>query len=92
MINNKKIAKELIKMSRQLVSGDMNRNVYEGWTPQNFIDELEPSFKRIMQGNSIKKPFNSKEDVKEWLRDNQPYYKKNIPEVINYFIKKFKIK
>jgi hypothetical protein len=65
-----------------------SRHIWEGWTVQNFIDELEPTFVMIMNGGSWNKPFNTKDEVKEWCKDNQPYYKKHIPEVANYFIKK----
>lgn len=68
----------------------MNRDkhVWEGWTVGSFIDELEPVFNMIMAGQSYIKPFTSKEEVKKWCMENQPYYKKNIPDVTNYFIKK----
>lgn len=64
------------------------KHVWEGWTVQCFINELEPSFNQIVNGNSWMKPFKTKEEVKEWCKDNQPYYKKHIPDVYNYFIKK----
>lgn len=64
---------------------DLNRHVYEGWTVQSFIDELEPAFDMIMNNNSWRKPFTSKEELKWWCMENQPYYKKHIPEVVNYF-------
>ena len=70
---------------------NLQRNVYEGWTPQNFIDELEPSIKMIMENNSYIKKFENKKQLKEWCIDNQPYYKKYIPEVVNYFSKKYNI-
>ena len=70
---------------------NLQRNVYEGWTPQNFIDELEPTIKMIMKNNSYIKPFENKKQLKEWCIDNQPYYKKHIPEVFNYFSKKYNI-
>ena len=28
------------------------------------------------------------EEIKQWCKDNQPYYKKHIPEVVEYFWKK----
>ena len=65
-----------------------DRHIWEGWTVQSFIDELEPTFNMIMDNNSWQKPFKSKEEVKTWCKDNQPYYKKHIPEVAKYFIKK----
>lgn len=64
---------------------DLNKYVWEGWTVQNFIDELEPMFSMIMEGRSWQKPFESKEELKKWCKDNQPYYKKHIPGVYNYF-------
>ena len=60
--------------------GDLNRNVYEGWTPQDFINELEITFPY--------QKFECKEDVKVWCKSEQPYYKKHIPEVYNHFKKK----
>ena len=65
-----------------------NREIYERWTVQDFIDHLEPMFDMIMSGNSWKKPFRTKEEIKEWCKDNQPYYKKTIKEVNDYFIKR----
>lgn len=66
----------------------LDRHIYEGWTVQDFITNLELTFDMIMAGNSWKKPFTTKNQIKEWCKDNQPYYKKHIPEVANYFIKK----
>lgn len=59
---------------------DTNRHIWEGWTVQDFIDELELIFQY--------QTFKTKEDVKKWCKSEQPYYKKHIPEVANYFIKK----
>ena len=69
---------------------NLNRHVWEGWTCQNFIDELEPTFNLIMSNGSHRKPFENDKELKEWCKDNQPYYKKHIPEVYNYFKKKLK--
>jgi hypothetical protein len=68
-----------------------NKHIWEGWTVQDFIDELEPSFNMIMDRHSWQKPFGSKEELKQWVKDNQPYYKKHIPEVYNYFKNKTKL-
>lgn len=67
----------------------MNRDkhVWEGWTVGKFIDELEPIFNMIQSGNSWQQPFDDNEKLKQWCMDNQPYYKKHIPEVFNYFKK-----
>ena len=71
----------------------MNRNkhIWEGWTVGDFIDDLEPIF-NIIQDNArgfLTTSFESKQDVVNWVKDNQPYYKKHIPEVANYFINKW---
>jgi len=64
------------------------KHIWEGWTVQDFINDLEPIFNMIMSNKSYIKPFKTKEEVKKWCMQNQPYYKKYIPEVVNYFVKK----
>lgn len=68
---------------------NLNKHIWEGWTVQSFINELEPTFERIMENGSWQKPFKTKEEVKKWCMDNQPYYKKHIPDVVNYFVNKY---
>lgn len=57
-----------------------SKHIWEGWTVQNFIDELEFAFKY--------KKFSDKKELKDWCKSEQPYYKKHIPEVYNHFLKK----
>lgn len=71
---------------------NLNKHIWEGWTVGKFIEELEPSVNMIMNGGSWQKPFKTKDEVKNWCKDNQPYYKKHIPDVVNYFCNKWKIK
>ena len=71
---------------------DLNKHIWEGWTVQDFITELEPTLDMIQNGNSWQKPLKTKTELKSWCMNNQPYYKKYIPEVVNYFIKKYKYK
>ena len=70
---------------------NLNKHIWEGWSVQDFIDALEPVIIQIQNGNSWNKPFENKDELKQWCKDNQPYYKKHIPEVVNYFSKKYKI-
>lgn len=70
---------------------NLDRNVWEGWTPRMFIEELEPEIAQIMAGNSFRK-IRSKEELKLYCIDNQPYYKKYIPEVVSYFAKKYNLR
>ncbi len=59
---------------------NLDKHIWEGWTVGAFIEELEVIFRF--------QNFRTKEEVKAWCKDNQPYYKKHIPDVANYFIKK----
>lgn len=61
------------------------KHIWEGWTVQDFIEELEPTFNQIMNNQSWRSKFQTNAELKEWCKDNQPYYKKHIPEVFNYF-------
>ena len=67
---------------------DTTRHVWEGWTVQDFIDDLDPIFDMIMRNQSHVKAFNNKKEIRNWCKNKQPYYGKHIPEVANYFIKK----
>jgi hypothetical protein len=69
-----------------------NKVIWEGWTIQDFIDVLEPSIDLIMNNSSYLPKFKNKGELKKYCMDNQPYYKKHIPEVVNYFAKKYSIK
>ena len=67
---------------------NLNKHISDGWLVSDFIEELEPTFKMIMSGQSWRKPFKTSEELKKWCIDNQPHYKKHIPEVFNYFKKR----
>ena len=64
---------------------DFNGHIWEGWTVGDFISELEPQLDAIMGDEGWHPDFRSRDDLKCWCMDNQPYYKKYIPEVVNYF-------
>ena len=69
----------------------MNRDkhIWEGWTVGDFIDDIEVTFNYRSKYSNFWK---SKEDLKKWVASEQPYYKKHIPEVYNYFLKKSGLK
>lgn len=71
---------------------NLEKHIWEGWTVQSFINELEPTLNMIMSGNSWQKSLRNKKELKKWCMENQPYYKKYIPEVVNYFANKYNIK
>lgn len=67
---------------------NLNKHIWEGWTVIDFINELQWQFDLIMNNGSWKKPFTTKQEIKEWCKDNQPSYKKHIPEVCKYFVER----
>ena len=71
---------------------NLQRIVWEGWTVQNFIDELSVQIDMIMRGESFIAPFKTKKELSDFTKDNQPYYKRAIPEVNTYFAKKYGLK
>ena len=64
---------------------NLEKHIWEGWRVIDFINELEPIFNMIQSNQSWQKPFKDTKELKQWCMDNQPYYKKHIPEVFNYF-------
>jgi len=54
---------------------NLDKHIWEGWTVGDFIEALEPTFDLIMENRSHQKPFITKEEIKTWCMDNQPYYK-----------------
>ena len=71
-------------------NSNLEKHIWEGWRVIDFINDLEPTFNMIVSGQSWMKSFESDKELKEWCMDNQPYYKKHIPEVFNYFKNKMK--
>lgn len=71
---------------------DFNKHIYEGWTVGDFIEELQPELDMIQNGQSWKKPMTTKSELRKWIGENQPYYKKTVPEVVSYFCNRYEIK
>ena len=67
------------------------RHIWEGWRVIDFINELLPLFYQLHSNHNEfgfnEKLFSSDLHLKNWLKENQPYYKKHIPEVYFYFKK-----
>jgi hypothetical protein len=75
-----------------MVKINLDKHIWEGWTVGAFIEDLEPMFNMIMGSGSHIKPLKTKQEIKEWCMSNQPYYKKYIPDVVNYFTQKANLK
>ncbi len=67
------------------------RVVTEGWTVLDYKEYMRKDMDLIMKNKSWIKPFTSKSDLKEYLINYQPFYKKEIKELTNYFLKRYKI-
>ena len=63
-----------------------DKHIWEGWTVGDFIDYIDVTFNMVNYLN--RRPWTNKAELKQWVKDSQPYYKKHIPEVYNYFLKK----
>ena len=88
--NNKFFKMIVGRFAESINELNLNKHIWEGWTVQDFIDDLEPQLDMIMNNNSWQTPFKNKSDLKKWCMENQPYYKKYIPDVVAYFVKKYK--
>lgn len=75
-----------------MIKINYDKHVWEGWSVRDFIAELNPQIDTIMSGGSWRKPFTSKKELAEWCRDNQPYYKKPIPDVVNHYASVYGLK
>ena len=71
---------------------DYNKHIWEGWTVQSFIDELDFLVEQVMNNQSYTTKIRTKKELKKFCIDNQPYYKKHIPEVVNHFAQKYNLK
>ena len=90
-IKSMKVEKLQAKIKEAETKVEPEKHIWEGWKVQDFIDELEPLVNQIYDGKSINKPFKNRTELKKWCIDNQPYYKKYIPDVVNYFANKHNI-
>jgi hypothetical protein len=71
----------------------LNKHIWEGWTVQDFIDELEPTLDRMQTTDFSCLPYiKNRAQLKAHCMSNQPYYKKYIKEVVDYFAEKYNIK
>lgn len=68
---------------------DMNKEIWEGWTVGRFIEYLEWEADLIMRGRHRIRPFANRGKMEAWCRDNQPYIKREIKEVNEYFASKY---
>lgn len=71
---------------------DYNKHIWEGWSVLDFINSLNFLVKQVMNNQSYTTKILNKKDLKKFCMDNQPYYKKYIPEVVNHFAQQYNLK
>ena len=71
--------------AEQAIGSSIDKHIWEGWTVRDFIEALKPELDLIMTGQSWRKPFRTRKSLAEWCADNQPYYKSEVPEVVDFF-------
>ena len=69
-----------------------NKNIWEGHTVLDFIIDLEYFVNVAVKGDSHIKKITTKQELKNFCIDNQRYYKKFIPEVVNHFAQQYNLK
>lgn len=69
----------------------LSKYIWEGWTVGDFIEALQPQADMIMAGQSWRKLFESRAELEAWCKDNQPYYKQTVPEVVQFFADRYRI-
>ena len=83
------------RMSGQIKEDNDNNNV----VLKGVLDKLDTIDQAVDKLSGIEnkvefveekehKSFKSKNDLKDWCKSEQPYYKKHIPEVYNHFLQK----
>ena len=66
-----------------------NKHIWEGHMVIDFINDLNYLVSVAVSGHSHIKHVTNKKELKEFCKDNQPYYKKHIPEVVEHFAKQY---
>ena len=70
---------------------NLNKEIWEGWKVIDFIEEIKEEINIFISNNKKRNKIITKEDLKKFCTEHQPYYKKYIPEVVNYFANKYNI-
>lgn len=69
-----------------------DKHIWEGWTVKDFINDIIGEIDILIElhrprGNTVDRKL-----IAELTSNAQPYYKKVIPEVVDYFCKRYNAK
>lgn len=70
---------------------DYEKEIWEGWKVIDFINEIEIGVDYIINCCIPKDVKLTLKQLEELCVQEQPYYKKVIPDVVNYFANKYQI-
>ena len=69
---------------------NMDKVIHER-TVKDYIADIEPTLKMVQNGRSWMKPIETRKELKRFCINLQSYYKRYIPEVVNYLAQKYNI-
>lgn len=68
-----------------------SKHIWEGWTVRDFINDIEYSVDITINDYKSRGIVITKDIISRITSDQQPYYKKIIPDVVNYFCNKYNV-
>lgn len=68
-----------------------SKHIWEGWTVRDFINDIEYSVDITINDYKSRGIIITKDIIARITSDQQPYYKRVIPDVVNYFCNKYNI-
>ena len=71
------------------MAGNVNKEVWEGWTVGAIYKDVKPFADMIQRGESWKKPFESCKDIADWIKNDRPNFKKGANDVAKLLSKDY---
>lgn len=72
-------------------SVNYSKHICEGWTVRDFINYIEYSVNITINDYKSRGIVITKDIISRITSDQQPYYKRVIPDVVNYFCNKYNV-
>lgn len=68
-----------------------SKHIWEDWTVRDFINDIEYSVDITINDYKSRGIVITKDIISRITSDQQPYYKRVIPDVVNYFCNKYNV-
>lgn len=72
-------------------TANYSKHIWEGWTVRDFINDIEYSVDITINDYKSRGIVITKDIISRITSDQQPYYKRVIPDVVNYFCNKYNV-